>query len=247
MGIGPYRVGDIPAADLQIEVTRDGAPADLTGVTGVTGTLIAADGTPSVLPGVIEEGSVIVLDWPDTSPFSAPGMYSVTPVLTGADNSVESLDPVLIAVYPDPSLDTHGTVATVSRVTGTTVTPADIDAALSVIELVTGRDLTDLTGFSIKDTRNLRYAVAWQAAFMAANPGLMTEVAAASKSVGDVSVSYRESTANWLAPLARLALKRVLFKGNRTVLTGTLGRTLPDTMLEDSDPEHGWTPLGGTR
>lgn len=148
----------------------------------------------------------------------------------------------------------------VLTITRATVAEADILSAIGMIEMVTGRDLSDPTSYSTPDQRALRYAIAWQAAYIvthpdlatqATQPGVMTE-----SEVGDVrakwTVSQDAARTPWLSPLTRTALNKVSWRGKaRTLVLGRLRDRVPSSwqdgyqgdLLEEHDPETGWTPL----
>lgn len=145
------------------------------------------------------------------------------------------------------------TTAQVLATTGVTVTDEQIATASGVIEAVTGLDLTlDPLPLVKRDVRHLRAAVAWQARFM-----LDPEAGAAIDRAGNLtSASANGVAVAWggdgsadaiLAPLARLALKRLSWKGSKTVRM-VPGRTYEaglterqTTTLDGSD--QAWTPL----
>lgn len=98
-----YYVGDIPSEDVVIDPARDGEPLDLTPFVAADtetvlrdfeGEIIIADFTPT-----FDQGSV-VLEWPGTSVFDLPGLYSLTVTLVGAD-ARETLPPVYFVAQDD--------------------------------------------------------------------------------------------------------------------------------------------------
>lgn len=243
--IGPYWVGDVPATDLEVEVTRNGQPADLGDFTGATVMLIGPDGTSMTLTATIQDFAIII-DWPQVSPFGVSGGYTVLPILTGEQNVREVVDPIPLLVNDIPVFNDWLTTTGVFEITRQEVSEADIASATSVLSLITGRDLSDMSIYKASDARMVRMAVAWQAVHMKTNPAVMISVATTSSAVGDVSVSYDTAAgAQWLSPLARVALRKLSWrKGNRTVRVGRLVDRVPvNGLIEDQDPEYGWTPL----
>lgn len=110
------------------------------------------------------------------------------------------------------------TAQDVQTLTGKTVQDSDVDQATAVVELLGGA-LVASAATSILSTRNLewlRRAVAYQAAFMVEYPDYFTRM--------DVSMFTQDSTSATiksdglvLAPLARRCLKRLSWRGVRTV------------------------------
>ena len=148
----------------------------------------------------------------------------------------------------------------VLAITRATVTDEDIVSAIGVIEMVTGRDLSDPTSYTTPDQRALRYAIAWQAAYIVTHPDLATQATnpgvQTSSTVGDVHATYSVSEdatrTPWLSPLTRTALNKVSWRGKaRTLVLGRLRDRVPSSwvdgyqgdLLEEHDPETGWTPV----
>lgn len=94
MTLGPWYVGDTPAADIVVGVTRDGAPADISMYS--TGdvvlfapdrsTLITWNGAVSVLD------STVIIGKPSVSPFQRPGMYPLFVRLRTPAGTTETFD-----------------------------------------------------------------------------------------------------------------------------------------------------------
>lgn len=96
-----YYVGDVPAQPLVIEPARwvDGneTPIDLSPFTQADATLVDPDGATVLTPGFLAtiEDELIVVDWPGSSPFDAPGIYDLRIILSNDDTDVrERLAPV---------------------------------------------------------------------------------------------------------------------------------------------------------
>jgi hypothetical protein len=110
------------------------------------------------------------------------------------------------------------TLADVTAVTGKTVDAPTLALAISSIELVTGLiaevERVDMTR---RDAYWLRQAVAFQAAWIADTPDYLERNAVASASADGQSATGEH--ADWLviAPLARRALKRLSWRGTRTI------------------------------
>lgn len=136
-------------------------------------------------------------------------------------------------------------------ITGADVTVEQIATATGIVEAVTGVDLSaEPLPFVRRDLRHLRNAVAWQARYM-----LDPEAAAAvdrpgnlaSANANGVSVAWTGGSAEAiLAPLARMALRRLSWRGSRSVrmvagsATPTLGA--PQTLVSDGS-DGAWKPL----
>lgn len=110
------------------------------------------------------------------------------------------------------------TASDVLTLTGKTVQDADVDQAVAVVELLGGA-LVASAADAILSARNLewlRRAVAYQCAFMVEYPDYFTRM--------DVSAFTQDGTSATikadglvLAPLARRCLKRLSWRGVRTV------------------------------
>jgi hypothetical protein len=117
------------------------------------------------------------------------------------------------------------TVDDVKRLTGKDLTGDAIDQATAVIELTGGGRLAKLDPAYVSE-RNfdwLRRAVCYQAAFMDAHPDYFERMDVASLSQDGVSASLKGDSLI-LAPLARRCLKRLSWRGVRTI-TPSINRT----------------------
>ncbi len=79
--IGPFWVGDIPAAPARIAVARNGSPADLTGRT-VAASLVRPSGYADPLPATVSGSEVLVTFPADRSLFAARGLYRIALTFT---------------------------------------------------------------------------------------------------------------------------------------------------------------------
>lgn len=141
------------------------------------------------------------------------------------------------------------TTSEVLALTGVTVEDATLSQAQGVIDLVSGvtEDVEDL---STRDTRLLRAAVAYQAAWMHGQVDVMTRSEVSALEQDGVKVTPTDADALILAPLARRALAGLSW--NRRVRTNHVApagprafRTLEDyreAWLRDEVAE-GWTSL----
>ncbi|MFJ3392025.1 hypothetical protein [Leifsonia aquatica] len=100
-----YYVGDVPAQPLVIEPVRDEETIDLTPFTEVLVAAYGPDAQPVITPGFVAtiQGEVIVVEWPESSPFDEAGIYEIVLTLDNPDTNVrERLAPVrVVADYDD--------------------------------------------------------------------------------------------------------------------------------------------------
>lgn len=153
---------------------------------------------------------------------------------------------------------TWASVADVSVYTGATVTDAQLAQAQLQIELRVGRTPASNAYLSASTLRWLKAAVAYQAAWMVAQPDLFTRSEVkdfGAGSTGD-SVAFKPDS-QMLAPLARRALRRLRWKGTRSTYvpstTGTIaGAPYPaslgvSSIYDDEDnpayPADNWRPM----
>lgn len=141
-------------------------------------------------------------------------------------------------------------LADVTSVTGKTVDAPTLALAVSSIELVTGLiasvERVDMTR---RDAYWLRQAVCFQAAWIADTPDYLERNAVASASADGQSATGAD--ADWLviAPLAKRALKRLSWRGTRSIRPVPVderGRIrVPDRYvpLEVHDDVQAWRPL----
>lgn len=141
------------------------------------------------------------------------------------------------------------TVAEVTTVTGKTVTATDRNIAAFAIELTTGLiESVERVDITRRDLYWLRQAVAFQAAWLADTPDYLerNDVTAAS---ADGQSATLKPDALILAPLARRAIKRLSWRGTRSVRPVRVDergriRLTPDYVpLEAHDDLHTWRPL----
>lgn len=98
-----YYVGDIPAQPLVIEPARNAGadPIDLTPFDQAEVEALGPDGSPVVTAGftaTIETlpdaaAPVIVIEWPESSPFDTPGIYTIRVVVFNATTEVRERIP----------------------------------------------------------------------------------------------------------------------------------------------------------
>lgn len=125
------------------------------------------------------------------------------------------------------------TATEVAEITGVTVTDAQLKAAQSVIELRIGRTETSPGGLPSswihpRDLRWLKRAVAYQAAWMPAQPDYLTRSQTDGTVIQDGAHVNVTKAGQYLAPLAIVALKKLSWRGTRSIhtestLSGTRG------------------------
>ena len=144
-------------------------------------------------------------------------------------------------------------VTQVFDLTGVSVTEAELARAEAVIGISCGRDpdTTPLASLSVRDRSWLGKAVAYQAAWMQAQPDMFTRSAVTSYGDNGQSLTFAPS-GQTLAPLARRALARLSWKGTTSVgvlgqsdlaaVAGPLGGAVRD--YDDGGPAaEDWRPL----
>lgn len=149
---------------------------------------------------------------------------------------------------------TLATPAEVEAITGTAVEVTDIAKAQAILSVVTGVDFeVDALPYAKRDIRHLTAAVVWQAAYVKTHAAqvdaAVVEVRqATSASANGVSVNYGEAVRGTLngivAPLAGMALRRLSWRGSRSVRMIPSRRSIlrAQTLLLDGDDAE-WSRL----
>lgn len=133
------------------------------------------------------------------------------------------------------------TTAEVLDITGETVTDSKVTQAQYVIELFSG--VTEDYVIPGRDARHLKMAVAYQAAWAAHQVDVTTRTDVSQFTQDETSATYANKEAPVLAPLARHALKRLSWKGSRSVKLQKItdvAPTDPDTAFL-TDDESAWS------
>lgn len=142
------------------------------------------------------------------------------------------------------------TAADVAEITGATVPDETVALAQSVIEARVGR-LGDQTAvISTRDLGWLKRAVAFQSAWLTAHPDVLTRIDATSVSQDGASTQVR-GDGLVLAPLAKAAIRRVSWRGSRSIYTPSVFRTRAGIAYPAADgvvavrdyPGENWAPL----
>jgi len=103
----------------------------------------------------------------------------------------------------------------VNEFTGATVTPVQLALAQSTVELHVGR--TSEAQVRPADLKWLKRAVAFQAVWLTTQPDLLTRTEVDSSSQDGASARYSGGEDQVLAPLAKRALRRLSWRGSRSV------------------------------
>lgn len=141
------------------------------------------------------------------------------------------------------------TPAEVNGITGVTPSVTDIVTATGIVESVTGVDLSTAPSLPFRkaDVRHLKQAVAWQARYVKEHPDVLTrEAGMTGANTNGVSVSWGPggSEGGLVAPLARMALRRLSWRGSRSVRmrASKPALTIPQTLTNDG-ADGSWSPL----
>jgi hypothetical protein len=148
------------------------------------------------------------------------------------------------------------TVQQVTDQTGQTVTTATLALASGVIDTYAGTDPEmPESAITARDRATLRKATAWQAAWIANQPGYLTHRGVDYSPNADGTSGQRKSQADQdLAPLAQRELKNLSWVGTRVMRVGP-GRThlkgahMIDFLNESSDGGYGYAseyPIGSS-
>lgn len=139
---------------------------------------------------------------------------------------------------------TWATADDVLKLTGKTVTDADVRIAIGLIELRTGVIEEQFPTLWGRDQKFLQAAVCYQAAWISDRPDLFERDDIDSVSQGGDSANLKK-WANTLAPFAKLSLRRLSWKGTRSTTIGTRGQTDPqDDDVDRNGRPLAWKPIG---
>jgi hypothetical protein len=133
--------------------------------------------------------------------------------------------------------------AEVLALTGQTVTDDRITQAQGIISIKCGRDLSDALVFSgtglavlvpfARDQRLLKSAVAYQAAWMNAHPDTFLAADITQMTADGTSAVYKE-TGLYLAPLARVCLRRLSWQRTRSIHVDRAPASAPRDLRGDT-------------
>jgi hypothetical protein len=136
----------------------------------------------------------------------------------------------------------------VKALTGATVSDSLIDQATGVIELTSGGRLARLDPAHVtgRDFDWLRRAVCYQAAWMASQPDYFERLDVADLDQDGVVATFK-ADGLVLAPLARRCLKRLSWRGVRTIRPGASTTLLPGAAIGYGaglpDDDLPWRPM----
>lgn len=135
------------------------------------------------------------------------------------------------------------TVEQIAEITGITVTDVQRGVAVRSLEVLVGLiEEVDRPDISDRDRYFLKLATAYQAAFIADNPDLFSRADVTSAGQDGESATFRNVDAHILAPLARKAIRRLLWRG--LTRPGDRRVTAPANVLsEEYDDSLAWRPL----
>lgn len=145
---------------------------------------------------------------------------------------------------------TWATADDVHSATGVTVEAAHVTQAQSTIEVACGRMADEESRIRARDLGWLRLAVAYQAAWLSAQPDMWERMNLTA--TGGSGSSAMTGTSDWLtvAPMARRALDRVSWMRSRSlhVKSSFLDGLPPVSAVptaETNDEWELWRPMGG--
>jgi hypothetical protein len=126
------------------------------------------------------------------------------------------------------------TVDDVKNLTRIVVTADDIEPAQAIIELFAGTttEASDRGLLSSLNLRMLRWAVAYQAAWMSQHPDVFTNVDVTQVSQDGVSATLGHENANLVAPLAQRCLRRLSWWNRPLTARRRSGATGEDWQLK---------------
>lgn len=133
------------------------------------------------------------------------------------------------------------TIASVQTATGRVVTQPTIDLAASVIEAKTGLiQAVERTDISDRDRYWLGQAVAFQAVWLLAQPDYLERNAVSSAAQDGQSATA--ANADWLtlAPMARTCLKRLSWRGVRTIASTGSRRVVANVNSDEYEETLDW-------
>jgi len=134
------------------------------------------------------------------------------------------------------------TIQQVTNLTGKTVNATQLAQASATIELHTGAiEAVERVYLSVRDAYWLRLAVCYQAAWQTPTPDFFERMDVTSASQDGQSASYTADSLT-LAPLARRAIRRLSWKGTRTLMpAGSMRPEAYNPLV--SDENQAWRPL----
>lgn len=145
------------------------------------------------------------------------------------------------------------TTGNVANYTGVTVTAAQVEQAQVLVEVFadTTEDASTAGNISPKNLRLLRFAVAYQAAWLDSHPDAFQNLDLTQIQQDGIVATMQHNNALVLAPMAKRCVDRLSWRRTRSLRIGPMasaGRGIPRRMnltsatADDNDPR--WRPLG---
>lgn len=135
------------------------------------------------------------------------------------------------------------TVEDVKNLTGKVITEVERNQAVATLELHIGLiEAVERPGLTGRDRYWLKLALCYQAAWASGRPDLFERDDVDSASQDGESANFRPD-AHTLAPLARKAIKRLSWRGPRTLNTLRSGAARVDVTSEAYDDSLNWRPM----
>lgn len=254
--IGPFYIGDNPAIDLQITVTREGEDIQLDDYNSASVTVFDPNGASvdwdaSITIDTVND--VVNVPFPAVSPFDTEGLYTLYVHLSNGSNT-ETADPVIIRIMSMTSTIGWATVSDVLAITGELVTAGQLMDGQETIMLFSGRTTaTPTESIKPRDQQWLKKAVAQQTIWQKEQPGYKTrhwikEIVQDGTDIIYVGSSEPANMAMMsLAPLAARALKNLSWLSGKAVRLRSPGLPLASGLTSDeyrrNDDHGGWQPL----
>ena len=146
---------------------------------------------------------------------------------------------------------TWATAAETLALTGVSVTTTQLAQAQGIIDVFSGVVEDAVDDLTVRDRRLLRYATAYQAAWMTQQIDVTSRTDVSSLDQDGITVTLANQDALVLAPLAVRCLKRLSWLGSRSVQVVCGGvphfrnwEAVADAWLKDELPTYdGWQPL----
>lgn len=254
--IGPFYVGDNPAVDLEISVTREGEDIQLDDYDTASVLVFDPSGTQIAWDADItldDANDVVIVPFPDESPLTTQGLYTMYVQLTNGVNT-ETADPVIIQVLALTNSTAWATVSDVVGITGEIVTNAQLLDAQEVIQIFSGRTTsTPRESIKPRDQSTLKKAVAWQAVWQRRQPGYkerhwIKEIVQDGTNIVYIGSSEPANPAMVaLAPLAARAIKNLSWMSGNSIRfrspDDALATGLSAEEYRRNDEHGGWRPL----
>lgn len=255
--IGPWYTGDIPAADIEVTVTRDGTPIPMDPYNGAE--ILYYDVQGNQIPwgadaDIDTVNDKVIVPVPPTSPFPSDGIFTMYLRLTTSGGGRETFLATMLRVLSLTPVR-WASPAQIYNITGVEVTDQEIQDAQMVVELHCGRTAAGMgttdARLRPRDLDWLRKAVAYQAAWQRDQPGYLErhwikEIIQDGTNIVYASSGEASNVAFLnLGPLAARAIKNLSWMKNQSIRLKmpTLGRTIGYIDYRSNDDHPGWRPM----